>query len=127
MQEEVERSGLQDYVTSPNIGKPSPDVVLRSMCDGFQYESGLSDVFSDAKKKLSCKNSPSKSSPDIGGSPMKSSASIGSSPLKSPPDKGGCLTPLQNQKVSLSEEKQVLKYLSSHQVGTIQDSERKVH
>lgn len=57
MKEELERSGLQEYISSPDISKPPPETVLRSLCDGFQYENGLSDVFTEAKKKLSFKDS----------------------------------------------------------------------
>ncbi|XP_078436093.1 recovery protein 3 isoform X2 [Wolffia australiana] len=57
-EEELERSGLQEYITSPDLCKPSPESVLGSMWDGCQYENTLSDIFSDAEKKSSCVSCP---------------------------------------------------------------------
>uniref|UniRef100_A0A1D1Y8K7 DNA polymerase zeta catalytic subunit n=1 Tax=Anthurium amnicola TaxID=1678845 RepID=A0A1D1Y8K7_9ARAE len=95
-EEKYERSGVHEFIRSPDISKPLPETVLRSFFDRFEYENALSNIFIEAQKNLSCKYSLFEDNKKF------------EEHIKSITDTGNFVTPTQGQKLGNSTEEMLL-------------------
>ncbi|XP_068662058.1 DNA polymerase zeta catalytic subunit isoform X2 [Aristolochia californica] len=57
-EEEYERTGLDEAVKSPDPNKPHAEVVLRTFCNGLEFEKAFADLCIDAQSLLSSQDKP---------------------------------------------------------------------
>ncbi|KAG9443713.1 hypothetical protein H6P81_015053 [Aristolochia fimbriata] len=57
-EEEYERTGLQEAIKSPDPSRPGAEVVLRTFCNGLEFEKAFGDLCADAQNLLLSQDKP---------------------------------------------------------------------